>query len=78
MLDRRLMPFVVAVKTGQVVERHWEFFKATYFPGMSDKAAQAALLAWAGRNSIRVSLHSSFGIVSRSLRVTHVRFAPQG
>jgi len=76
LLDQRLMPIAVVVKTGQVVERHWEFFKATYFPGMSDESAQAALLAWAERNGIKASLLSSFDDLNRSLRVTHVRVTP--
>jgi hypothetical protein len=76
LLDQRLMPIAVAVKTGQVIERHWEFFKAAYLPGMSDEAAQAALLAWAERNGINASLLSSFDDLSRSLRVTHVRLTP--
>jgi len=70
------MPIAVVVKTGQVVERHWEFFKATYSSGMSDEAAQAALLAWAERNGIKASLLSSFDDLNRSLRVTHVRVTP--
>jgi len=63
----------VVVTSGQPVERHWEFFKLAYFPGMSDETAQAALLAWAERNRINASLNSSFVDVSRSLQVTHVR-----
>jgi hypothetical protein len=71
-LDLRLIPIAVVVRTGQAVERHWEFFKTTYFPGMADEAAQAALLAWAERNGIKASLRVSCAHASGS-GVSHVR-----
>lgn len=58
-IDQRLLPFVVLVRGGQVIERQWEFFTATYFPGMSDEDAREALLAWAERNGVTASLHLS-------------------
>jgi hypothetical protein len=72
-LDSRLMPIAVLVSSGQVIERHWEFFKGTYFPGMSDEAAQTALLAWAERNGITASLRLSVHNASGATRVSHVR-----
>lgn len=72
-LDLRLIPIAVVVRTGQAVERHWEFFKTTYLPGMTDEAAQAALLAWAERNGIKASLRVSCADASASSRVSHVR-----
>lgn len=72
-IDLRLIPIALVVTTGQAVERHWEFFKATYFPGMADEAAQAALAAWAERNGIKASLRVSGADASGSSRVSHVR-----
>jgi hypothetical protein len=72
-IDLRLIPIAVVVRTGQAVERHWEFFKTTYFPGMADEAAQAALLAWAERNGIKASLRVSRADASGSSPVSHVR-----
>jgi len=72
-LDLRLIPIAVLVSGGQVVERHWEFFKGTYFPGMSDEAAQTELLAWAERNGITASLRLSVANAGGVTQVSHVR-----
>lgn len=73
-LDQRLLPFAVLVREGQVVERHWDFFRATYFPGMNDEGAIEALFAWGERNGVAASLHLSSREVGGTLSPTaHVR-----
>lgn len=74
LIDLRLAAIAEAASSGQVVERHWGIFKATYFPGMSDEFAQATLLAWAGRNNINAVLRTSYAEKSGSLEISHVRF----
>ena len=73
LVDLRLVPIAVVVSSGQVVERHWQMFKTTYFPGMSDELAQAALLAWAGRNNINAVLLTSYAGKGGALEISHVR-----
>ena len=74
LVDLHLVPIAVVVSSGQVVERQWAIFKATYFPGMSDELARATMLAWAGRNNITASLHTSYSEKNGSLEVSFVRF----
>ena len=74
LVDLRLVPIAVVVSTGQAVERQWAIFKATYFPGMSDELARATVLAWAGRNNLTASLHTSYSDKNGSLEVSFVRF----
>jgi len=73
LVDLRLVPIAVVVSSGQVVERHWQMFKTTYFPGMSDELAQATLLAWAGRNNMNAVLLTSYAGKSGALEISHVR-----
>lgn len=77
-IDRRLATVAEAVGRGQLIERHWEFFKATHFPEMSDREAGDALFAWAQRNGIRATLHQSLADSGEaSPRATHVRLSPK-
>ena len=77
-IDQRLATVAEAVRQGQLIERHWEFFKATHFPEMSEREAGDALFAWAERNGIRATLHQSLaGAGEASARVTHVRLSPK-
>ena len=77
-IDLRLAPVAEAVRRGQLIERHWEFFKATHFPEMSEREAGDALFAWAERNGIRATLHQSLaGAAEASARATHVRLSPK-
>jgi len=75
-IDRRLATVAAAVRNGQLIERHWEFFRATHFPEMSDREAGDALFAWAERNGVRATLHQSLADADEgSPRVTHVRLS---
>ena len=77
-IDQRLAAVAEAVRGGQLIERHWEFFRATHFPGMNDQEAGDALSAWAERNGVRATLHQSPADVDEApSRTTHVRLSPK-
>ena len=77
-IDQRLATVAEAVGRGQLIERHWEFFRATHFPEMNEREAADALFAWAERNGIRATLHPSLADADEaSPRATHVRLSPK-
>ena len=77
-IDQRLATLAEAVGRGQLIERHWEFFRATHFPEMNDSEAADSLFAWAERNRIRATLHTSPADADEaSPRATHVRLSPR-
>jgi len=77
-IDQRLATVAAAVRDGQLIERHWEFFRTTHFPGMDDREAGDTLFAWAERNGVRATLHQSLADADETPpRATHVRLSPR-
>jgi len=77
-VDQRLATVASAVRSGQLIERDWEFFKAAHFPELNDQEAGDALFAWAERHGVRATLHQSLADADEtSPRATHVRLSPK-
>jgi hypothetical protein len=77
-IDQRLLPFTVVVRAGRFVERQWEFFRTTYFPGMTAKEAAEALVQWAERAGVRATLLQSATVVGATpSNITYVRVTPR-